>query len=92
MYFNNNLAYILCKLFVFQWPGKKATKPSGWAIPCKVNIYFWLGILQDKKHYVDTLPSGYELGSELKNVEKPRSNAPQSIYYLEKHVSNLPKW
>lgn len=69
-----------------QWPGKKASTPSGWAIPAKISIYLWLGILQDKKHYIDTLPKGYELSSELRNADKLRSNAPSTIFYGEKHV------
>lgn len=69
-----------------QWPGKKASTPSGWAIPAKISVYLWLGVLQDKKHYIDTLPKGYELSSELRNADKLRSNAPSTIFYGEKHV------
>ncbi|CAB3259049.1 unnamed protein product [Arctia plantaginis] len=68
-----------------KWPGKKASTPSGWAIPAKISVYLWLGILQDKKHYIDTLPQGYELSSELRNADKLRSNAPATIFYAEKH-------
>lgn len=73
-------------MVVLQWPGKKASTPSGWAIPAKINVYLWLGLLQDKKHYIDTLPKGYELTSELRNADKLRSNAPAAIFYGEKHV------
>ncbi|CAH2103117.1 unnamed protein product [Euphydryas editha] len=72
-----------------KWPGKKATLASGWAIPAKVNAYLWLGVLQDKKHYIDGLPKGYEWSGELKNVEKLRANAPISIFYIEKHVFQM---
>ncbi|XP_030026974.2 otoferlin [Manduca sexta] len=68
-----------------KWPGKKATTPSGWSIPAKICVYLWLGVLQHKKHYIDGLPKGYELTSELKNADKPRSNAPSTIFYAEKH-------
>ncbi|XP_075991116.1 otoferlin-like [Anticarsia gemmatalis] len=68
-----------------KWPGKKATSPSGWAIPAKVSVYLWMGILQDKKHYIDGLPQGYEVSSELRNADKLRSNAPATIFYAEKH-------
>lgn len=70
-----------------QWPGKKATSPSGWAIPAKLSVYMWLGILQDKKHYIDGLPTGYEISQEIKNAEKPRANPPITMFYAEKHVS-----
>ncbi|XP_014369899.2 otoferlin-like [Papilio machaon] len=68
-----------------RWPGKKATTPSGWAIPAMVRVYLWLGVLQDKKHYIDNLPVGYEVSSELRNADKLRSNAPNTIFYAEKH-------
>ncbi|XP_052752524.1 otoferlin-like isoform X2 [Galleria mellonella] len=68
-----------------KWPGKKASTPSGWAIPAKINVYIWLGLLQDKKHYIDGLPQGYEVSSELRNADKLRSNAPSTIFYAEKH-------
>ncbi|XP_047040376.1 otoferlin-like [Helicoverpa zea] len=68
-----------------KWPGKKSASPSGWSIPAKISVYLWLGILQDKKHYIDGLPQGYELSSELRNADKLRSNAPSTIFYAEKH-------
>ncbi|KAL0902706.1 hypothetical protein ABMA27_000522 [Loxostege sticticalis] len=68
-----------------KWPGKKASTPSGWSIPAKITVYLWLGALQDKKHYIDGLPQGYEVSSELKNFDKPRSCAPSAIFYAEKH-------
>lgn len=80
------LTYLVSNVILLQWPGKKASTPSGWAIPVQINMYLWLGVLQDKAHYVDTLPKGYELSSELKNADRPRSNAPSTIYYAEKHV------
>lgn len=70
-----------------QWPGKKSVTPSGWSIPAKISVYLWLGVLQDKKHYIDGLPQGYEVSSELRNADKLRSNAPSTIFYAEKHVS-----
>ncbi|KAH9636494.1 hypothetical protein HF086_002194 [Spodoptera exigua] len=67
------------------WPGKKSASPSGWSIPAKITVYLWLGILQHKKHYIDGLPQGYEVTSELRNADKLRSNAPSAIFYAEKH-------
>lgn len=52
-----------------------------------VRVYLWLGALQDKKHYIDKLPTGYEVGYELKSADKLRVNAPNKIFYAEKHVS-----
>ncbi|XP_047543400.1 otoferlin-like [Vanessa atalanta] len=72
-----------------KWPGKRASLPSGWAVPAKVNVYLWLGVVQDKKHYIDGLPQGFEYNNELKNADKLRSNAPTSIYYIEKHVFQM---
>ncbi|XP_053624309.1 otoferlin-like isoform X2 [Plodia interpunctella] len=72
-----------------KWPGKKASTPSGWSIPAKLNVYLWLGHLQDKKHYIDGLPQGYELSYELRNADKLRSNAPSVIYYAEKHTFQM---
>ncbi|CAH0402078.1 unnamed protein product [Chilo suppressalis] len=68
-----------------KWPGKKAASPNGWSIPAKMKVYLWLGLLQDKKHYIDGLPQGYEVSSELRNADKLRSNAPSTIFYAEKH-------
>ncbi|XP_035446116.2 otoferlin isoform X5 [Spodoptera frugiperda] len=68
-----------------KWPGKKSASPSGWSIPAKISVYLWLGILQHKKHYIDGLPQGYEVSSELRNADKLRSNAPSTIFYAEKH-------
>ncbi|KOB67239.1 Otoferlin [Operophtera brumata] len=67
------------------WPGKKASSPSGWAIPAKICVYFWLGVVQHKAHYIDGLPPGYEVTNELKNAGLRQSNAPQTIFYAEKH-------
>lgn len=75
-------------LLLLQWPGKKASSPSGWNIPAKISVYLWLGVLQDKKHYIDGLPQGYELSLEIRNADKLRSNAPAVIFYAEKHVCN----
>lgn len=75
--------------FKFQWPGKKAAAPSGWTIPAKIYVYFWLGVLSDKKHYIEGLPQGFEYSSELRNADKLRSSAPSGIFYAEKHVSFL---
>ncbi|KAJ2954509.1 hypothetical protein O0L34_g2790 [Tuta absoluta] len=72
-----------------KWPGKKASSPSGWTIPAKICVYLWLGVLQDKQHYTDGLPQGYEVSSELKNASKPRSNAPATIFYAEKHTFQM---
>ncbi|KAI8430622.1 hypothetical protein MSG28_000832 [Choristoneura fumiferana] len=71
--------------FFLKWPGKKASSPSGWNIPAKISVYLWLGVLQDKKHYIDGLPQGYELSLEIRNADKLRSNAPAVIFYAEKH-------
>ncbi|XP_032526397.2 otoferlin-like [Danaus plexippus] len=68
-----------------KWPGKKATSPSGWSIPAKINVFLWLGTLQDKKHFLETLPTGYELSQEVKNADKPRALAPETLFYAEKH-------
>ncbi|CAK1588293.1 unnamed protein product [Parnassius mnemosyne] len=68
-----------------KWPGKKATTSSGWTIPAMIRIFLWLGVLQDKKHYIDGLPQGFEISSELRNAEKLRSNAPNTIFYATKH-------
>nr|XP_021208193.1 otoferlin isoform X3 [Bombyx mori] len=68
-----------------KWPGKKATTPSGWAIPAKISVYLWLGVVQDKKHFIDGLPKGYDPSSELRNADKIRSNPPTNIFYMEKH-------
>ncbi|XP_059059908.1 otoferlin-like [Achroia grisella] len=72
-----------------KWPGKKALTPSGWTIPAKINVYIWLGLTQDKKHYIDGLPQGYELSNELRNADKIRYNAPHTIYYTEKHTFQM---
>lgn len=72
---------------ISQWPGKKATSPSGWTIPVKISAYFWLGAVQDKAHYIDGLPPGYEMTVELENAGLRQSLAPLSIFYSEKHVS-----
>ncbi|KAI8430629.1 hypothetical protein MSG28_000832 [Choristoneura fumiferana] len=81
MYNSNLIANVIEKF----WPGKKASSPSGWNIPAKISVYLWLGVLQDKKHYIDGLPQGYELSLEIRNADKLRSNAPAVIFYAEKH-------
>ncbi|XP_045490218.1 otoferlin-like [Pieris rapae] len=68
-----------------KWPGKKASAPSGWTVPAKIEIYLWLGLLQDKTHFIDGLPRGYSLSPELKNIERPRANPPGTIFYSERH-------
>nr|XP_034839510.1 otoferlin-like [Maniola hyperantus] len=68
-----------------KWPGKKASLPSGWAIPAKISIYTWLGVLQDKKHFIDNLPIGYEHNSEIKNAEILRAHPPSALFYAERH-------
>ncbi|KAI8430626.1 hypothetical protein MSG28_000832 [Choristoneura fumiferana] len=75
--------------FFLKWPGKKASSPSGWNIPAKISVYLWLGVLQDKKHYIDGLPQGYELSLEIRNADKLRSNAPAVIFYAEKHIFQM---
>ncbi|KAG7313636.1 hypothetical protein JYU34_000794 [Plutella xylostella] len=72
-----------------KWPGKKAAAPSGWTIPAKIYVYFWLGVLSDKKHYIEGLPQGFEYSSELRNADKLRSSAPSGIFYAEKHNFQL---
>ncbi|XP_038216884.1 otoferlin-like [Zerene cesonia] len=68
-----------------KWPGKKASAPSGWTVPAKIEVYLWLGLLQDKKHFLDGLPGGYSLSTELKNADRPRANPPSNIFYTERH-------
>ncbi|CAK1554752.1 unnamed protein product [Leptosia nina] len=68
-----------------KWPGKKASTPSGWTVPAKIEVYLWLGVLQDKKHFMDGLPHGYSTSTEIKNVERPRANPPSTIFYSERH-------
>ncbi|XP_076628965.1 otoferlin isoform X7 [Colletes latitarsis] len=70
-------------------PGKKKFGPSGWAIQTKLQIYTWLGILKHKKYFIQGLPKGYELGHELKNVDRPRSLPPTIIHYIDKHKFQL---
>ncbi|XP_050361136.1 otoferlin-like [Nymphalis io] len=72
-----------------KWPGKKGSHSNGWAVPAKINVYFWLGVVQDKKHYVDGLPQGFTYNNELKNADLLRVNAPTSIFYREKHVFQM---
>ncbi|XP_050298666.1 otoferlin-like [Anthonomus grandis grandis] len=70
-------------------PGKKASGPSGWSIPAKLRIYFWLGMLKHKKHFMSGIPKGYELSQEIKNIERPRALPPSIIHYVEKHIFQL---
>lgn len=63
--------------------------PSGWNIQAKLTIYLWLGILKEKKHFIENLPHGYELSQELRNADRPRAMAPTTIHYLEKHMFQM---
>lgn len=63
--------------------------PNGWMVQGKLSIYFWLGLLKEKRHFFDSLPHGFELSQELRNAERPRAMAPTTIHYLEKHVFQL---
>lgn len=63
--------------------------PNGWSVQGKLSVYFWLGLLKEKRHFFDTLPHGFELSQELRNAERPRAMAPTTIHYLEKHVFQL---
>ncbi|KAJ8935193.1 hypothetical protein NQ314_012950, partial [Rhamnusium bicolor] len=67
-------------------PGKKGTGPSGWAIPAKLQIYLWLGMLKHKKNFINGIPKGYEISQEIRNVERPRALPPSIIHYVEKHI------
>lgn len=51
-----------------------------------MQIYFWLGMLKHKKHFIAGIPKGYEISQELRNVERPRALPPSVIHYVEKHV------
>ncbi|CAG9137571.1 unnamed protein product [Plutella xylostella] len=64
-----------------KWPGKKAAAPSGWTIPAKIYVYFWLGVLSDKKHYIEGLPQGFEYSSELRNADKLRTSKLRAYVY-----------
>ncbi|KAL0125714.1 hypothetical protein PUN28_004639 [Cardiocondyla obscurior] len=70
-------------------PGKKRFGPSGWAIQTKLQIYMWLGILKHKKYFIQSLPKGYEISHELRNVERPRALPPTVIHYTQKHKFQL---
>ncbi|CAG9763070.1 unnamed protein product [Ceutorhynchus assimilis] len=70
-------------------PGKKGTGPSGWTIPARLQMYFWLGMLKHKKHFISGIPRGYEISQEIRNVERPRALPPAIIHYVEKHVFQL---
>ncbi|XP_041986381.1 otoferlin [Aricia agestis] len=72
-----------------KWPGKKASTPSGWSIPAKISIYLWMGHLNDKVHYTEGLPPGYEVNLGIKSAEKSRVSPPASIYYAEKHTFQM---
>lgn len=71
----------------FQLPGKRSLGPSGWTIQVKLQIYMWLGLLKHKKNFVNGLPAGYEISSEIKNADRPRAAPPKVIHYLSMHVS-----
>ncbi|XP_076264991.1 otoferlin-like isoform X1 [Rhynchophorus ferrugineus] len=70
-------------------PGKKGTGPSGWTIPAKLQIYFWLGMLKHKKHFIAGIPKGYEISQEIRNVERPRALPPTTLHYVDKHMFQL---
>ncbi|CAH1371731.1 unnamed protein product, partial [Tenebrio molitor] len=70
-------------------PGKRGTGPSGWAIPAKLQIYLWLGMLKHKKNFINGIPKGYEVTHEIRNVERPRALPPSIIHYVEKHIFQL---
>lgn len=70
-------------------PGKRSIGPSGWAIPAKLQIYLWLGMLKHKKNFINGIPKGYEITQEIRNVERPRALPPSVIHYVEKHFFQL---
>lgn len=70
-------------------PGKRGIGPSGWAIPAKLQIYVWLGMLKHKKNFISGIPKGYEITQEIRNVERPRALPPSTIHYVEKHFFQL---
>lgn len=70
-------------------PGKRSIGPSGWAIPAKLQIYLWLGMLKHKKNFINGIPKGYEITQEIRNVERPRALPPSTIHYVEKHFFQL---
>ncbi|XP_076646228.1 otoferlin isoform X2 [Halictus rubicundus] len=70
-------------------PGKKRFGPSGWAIQTKLQMYVWLGILKHRKYFIQGLPKGYELGHELRNIDRQRALPPVIIHYVEKHKFQL---
>lgn len=62
---------------------------SGWAVPAKLQIYLWLGLVKHKKNFVDGLTKGYQISNEIKNAERPHAMPPSMIHYLEKYVRSL---
>ncbi|VVD00185.1 unnamed protein product [Leptidea sinapis] len=68
-----------------KWPGKKATTPSGWTVPAKLDIYLWLGVVQDKRHFFKGIPAGYDMRNDIMCADKLRVNPPSLIHYREKH-------
>ncbi|XP_066141603.1 otoferlin-like isoform X2 [Euwallacea fornicatus] len=72
-----------------KWPGKRNTGPSGWSVPAKLQIYFWLGLLKHKKNFVSGIPKGYEISQEIKNADRARALPPSTLHYVEKHIFQL---
>ncbi|XP_073975608.1 otoferlin-like isoform X1 [Rhodnius prolixus] len=70
-------------------PGKKGVGASGWAVPAKLQIYLWLGLVKHKKNFVDGLTKGYQISNEIKNAERPHAMPPSMIHYLEKYSFQL---
>ncbi|XP_031355139.1 otoferlin-like, partial [Photinus pyralis] len=70
-------------------PGKKAVGPTGWAIQAKLQISLWLGLLKQKKNFLNGVPNGYEITQEIRNADRPHALPPLTIHYTEKHVFQL---
>lgn len=47
----------------------------------------WLGVVGQKGHFCDGLPSGYDISHEIRNAERPGALAPNNIHYLKKSVN-----
>lgn len=70
-------------------PGKQSAGPSGWTVQAKLTIYLWLGTVKQKKTFFNGIPAGFEMSQELKNSDRTRALAPNTIHYIEKHVFQL---
>ncbi|KAK5642921.1 hypothetical protein RI129_009088 [Pyrocoelia pectoralis] len=70
-------------------PGKKAMGPTGWSIQAKLQISIWLGLLKQKKNFLNGIPKGYEITQEIRNADRPRALPPLTIHYTEKHIFQL---